>query len=308
MSNNRKRVPIGLLTIVCGCALTIFILHGPQLHDAIETGDLEKVTTLLRDATNLAQTLEEEDDAGKTPLIVAIEEGSENIVKLLIKYGANVNARATKGTPLAAAIFNMYNQNKEIIVFLLHNGAFIDTYHMIRQYKNVWHNIKPLFLRASTKEVLDYLVKYPVFLNLDELKKYDANVVEFFNWYAQGAKLHNIPKNSLKTFAQYILTFNGFDTDIWYDILKQIDSIFDLNEICSNEVINWAVCFGQHGESKILTLLDYLYTLHDSILREKIIQRIKNAAYTCNNSTIKSALLGKTLKDSGSKDACITYC
>lgn len=57
------------------------------LHTAADKGDAAAVAELLRRGADI----DERDGMGKTPLITAVEEHSNSVVKLLIKAGANLS-------------------------------------------------------------------------------------------------------------------------------------------------------------------------------------------------------------------------
>ncbi len=86
------------------------------LHFAIKTGDDNAVKIMLKYGIDINLM-----DRGYTPLHRAIESNRKETVDLLIRHGANVNARNAKGyTPLHEAITT--NQF-EMVTFLLQNGA-----------------------------------------------------------------------------------------------------------------------------------------------------------------------------------------
>lgn len=93
------------------------LLSYLMLH-SIEKGDLIAVKQLLKEDIDINFTIQ-----GETPLCKACETPHLEIVKTLIKAGADVNLPADRGvTPLMVAC--LYKQ-KDIIVELLNNGADI---------------------------------------------------------------------------------------------------------------------------------------------------------------------------------------
>ncbi len=92
-----------------------------EIHDAAKSGNLEKVKELLKGDPNLVVTI---DDAGDTPLYVAVANGRKDVAEFLLSHKANVNAKSTDGlAPLhwAAAI-----GNKDMVELLLAHHADVD--------------------------------------------------------------------------------------------------------------------------------------------------------------------------------------
>ena len=88
-----------------------------NLHLAILQGNIEKVKQSLASGSDINQ----KDQYGNTPLIIATTFGKTAIAKLLIKKGADLNIRNSQGsTPLHIAAFFCY---KDIVEALLAHGA-----------------------------------------------------------------------------------------------------------------------------------------------------------------------------------------
>jgi ankyrin repeat protein len=91
-----------------------FILETP-LVVAAENGHEEIVKLLLKNEANI----EAESDFGRTSLVTAAKYGHETVARLLLRKGANVEARNNVGlTPLA--VLNGYEM---VVRLLLQNGA-----------------------------------------------------------------------------------------------------------------------------------------------------------------------------------------
>ena len=91
------------------------------LIQAVQAGDLKKAKKLIANGTNVNQT----DDVGFPALSIAAGRGDENMTKLLLDAGANVNARSAtlEDTALARAA---QNGNSQTVHVLLAASAHID--------------------------------------------------------------------------------------------------------------------------------------------------------------------------------------
>ena len=88
-----------------------------NLHLAVLQGNLENVKTILKSDTDLDQ----KDQYGSTPLIIAATFGKTEIARLLIDEGADLDITNNQGsTPLHIAAFFCY---KDIVEALLDKGA-----------------------------------------------------------------------------------------------------------------------------------------------------------------------------------------
>lgn len=94
---------------------------GRDLHDAVGRKDLGGMSRIIRDSPDCVDAL---NDRGLTPLHVAAQNGQNEIVKLLISEGAEVNARsAWDYTPLTFAAESVRH---DVVVTLLDSGADLE--------------------------------------------------------------------------------------------------------------------------------------------------------------------------------------
>jgi len=103
------------------CAAMLFLAlsaSGDEIHDAVRSGNLDKVKTLLR---THSEWLNSPDQNQKTPLLLSLESGHIDIARYLIEQGADVNLKdKDKSSPLHNAAFL---GNLEIVDLLLKKGA-----------------------------------------------------------------------------------------------------------------------------------------------------------------------------------------
>lgn len=92
---------------------------------AVWNNDTAMVRLLIRNDANVNQPLVNKDGVSLTCIEVACQNGSTDIVKILVDRGVNVNAKGYDGhTPLRIASRNGY---PDIVKFLISKGAAIDS-------------------------------------------------------------------------------------------------------------------------------------------------------------------------------------
>jgi ankyrin repeat protein len=103
--------------------------YAGQIHDLIQSGDLEQVKTLLNENRDL---LESKDSYGKTPLITAAYTHQLEIAAFLLEQGADIKATTNSGsTSLHGAA---YFRNELMTQLLIDNGADIYVQNASRWY------------------------------------------------------------------------------------------------------------------------------------------------------------------------------
>ncbi len=116
--NNPIRTISGCLFVCAALLLLVLAAAAEEIHDAVRSGDLEKVKTILQCQ---AEWLNSPDQNQKTPLHLALESGHADIAKYLIGQGADINLKdKDKAAPLHNAA---YLGNLEIVDILLKKGA-----------------------------------------------------------------------------------------------------------------------------------------------------------------------------------------
>ena len=94
------------------------------MHAAVENGYLELVEDMLKRGTGANMLCNSVTREGYIPLHVATKSGQKEVVRLLISYGADVNAEDASGeTALYSASESGY---EDIVEILLHYGAKVD--------------------------------------------------------------------------------------------------------------------------------------------------------------------------------------
>lgn len=93
--------------------------RGDSFYDSIERDDLKKVKKFLKSNPDYANITT---NTGVSALMLAVKFGHTKMVRLLLKYGADVNhqSRDYLNTPLHIAVMN---KRTKIGIILLENGA-----------------------------------------------------------------------------------------------------------------------------------------------------------------------------------------
>jgi len=145
--------------VIVGMILALFMLSGcvSGVHQAAETGDLEKLGTLLTEDPTLVN---EVDSYGMTPLHWAVDKRHYRTAEFLIEKGADVNAKDRNGeTPLRYAISK---ENSGMATMLILNGARVSTDE--GEVRDMLKRVAPLH-RVAREGKLEYvktfLEKYP---------------------------------------------------------------------------------------------------------------------------------------------------
>lgn len=111
-------------------------LSGTSLHDAVASGDLERIKVELQDISNLNAT----NIYGFTPLNVAAWQGYSRVVKLLIDAGADIEAKDNAGATVLHHVFLGYDERinslsnekdslgelVEIVTYLINKGVDVN--------------------------------------------------------------------------------------------------------------------------------------------------------------------------------------
>jgi ankyrin repeat protein len=125
-----------LCASVAGLAFSTSAAFAGPLHDAARDGDIERVTLLLDQGTDIT----EPDTAGEPALLVASLAGRPQVVALLLDRGCDIEIRNKGGlTALHAAA---YGGNIETVKLLVAKGADVN------DAKNFYH-MSPLHAAAE---------------------------------------------------------------------------------------------------------------------------------------------------------------
>ena len=96
-------------------------LSASEIHTAVEEGNFNQVKELLEKSPVL---LDERNERGSTPLLIASYNGHLNIVKFLMEKGADKDIRNNRGS--SALNLAAYGGHLEIAKYLVENGLEVD--------------------------------------------------------------------------------------------------------------------------------------------------------------------------------------
>jgi ankyrin repeat protein len=102
-----------LLVGMSGCA--------SQIHKAAKDNDLKTVEEQLAGEASIDQR----DRKGRTPLVVAAENGNEELVRYLVEQGADIDAESKVGG-WTALRWSVTKGNVELTEFLIEHGADVN--------------------------------------------------------------------------------------------------------------------------------------------------------------------------------------
>lgn len=121
-------------------------LYAQEIFDAIHSGDLAKVKTLVEKDASLVHST---DAAGNTPLHLAAKAGSLEMMELLLLNGADINAKNTQlNSPLIEAIIAEKDDAAKLLIM---KGA---------DFKRPDRGLSPLFYsaRRNQRELVELLL------------------------------------------------------------------------------------------------------------------------------------------------------
>lgn len=165
-----------------------------ELIEAVEAGHAKKVEELLEKGANPNIKTSIRWYHGWTPLHIAVYERNLDIVRLLIKYGANINAKTyNRETPLHIAV---YEGHWDVAKLLIDHGADVNARNNngstplhIAAERGFLDIVQLLLEKGADPNILDSKARTPA--NLAAKKGYE-NVVALLKEYMEGKRK---PKN-----------------------------------------------------------------------------------------------------------------
>jgi len=210
------------------------IPHLPPLLNAVHFKDIERVTSLLEEKTDPNYVLEYQ----HTPLQVAACKGNLEIMDILLKYGANIDAKNVpegKAALTRAAIEGRF----DAVVFLVERGADVNTCCS--------HNTTPFGGAAFNNRaaIMFYLIRKGAKIT-EDLRYLIDEAYRFRNLLTMGILCHfganesmlesGQAKETLKMGKRY---YDCYDAVITFMLcFKQVYKINDVNKIIAVKIWN----------------------------------------------------------------------
>jgi ankyrin repeat protein len=108
-------------SIIVTCVLLSFQSAAQGIFDACRKGDTSAIKAMIKVNPD---TVNCRNEGGFTPLIIAGYKGQIEVVKLLLKHNADVNAKSGEGTVLMGACFK---GNVELAALLIKHHADVNS-------------------------------------------------------------------------------------------------------------------------------------------------------------------------------------
>ena len=108
-------------SILISCVLISFHSSAQGVFDACRNGDTSAIKAMIKVNPD---TINCKNEGGFTPLIIAGYRGQMEVVKLLLKHKADINAKSGKGTVLMGACFK---GNVELATLLVKYKADVNS-------------------------------------------------------------------------------------------------------------------------------------------------------------------------------------
>lgn len=142
-----------LLILVLGCASNSDIAREISLYEAVRNNDLEKIQKLIDQNIDV----DEMDETGNTPIMIAATNNSAEAAKLLIESGADINK--TTGNKYTALMFAVVNNSNKVAKILLDAKADIyirntngkDVYEIAKEKNNA--ELQDMIFKAHEENV-----------------------------------------------------------------------------------------------------------------------------------------------------------
>ena len=164
------------------------------LHNAVQCYEIDIICTLV---IKNSQSINLQNNLGKTALYLAAERGYKAIVNILLSYGADINIPSIKGnTPLHAAI---WSEESETAEYIIRNGADLTACTetgLMPIHFAVKKNLKPIVKLILNKNVhpIDVKTIYGFTPLHYAAKNQDPELVELF--VSNGIKADTLTRNN----------------------------------------------------------------------------------------------------------------
>ena len=139
--------------------VNVYATPYEDLIEAIENGNLKAAQSALRNGADVNKV--GRSDSFRTPLMIAAAEGKENLAKLLVEYGADVNAIDVGGD--TALMWAANGGHLNVVEFLVEHGANVNT--AATHYTNAGSTALIYASEKGHVNVVKYLIQHGANIN-----------------------------------------------------------------------------------------------------------------------------------------------
>eukprot|EP00079_Xenopus_tropicalis_P033456 XP_017947227.1 PREDICTED: M-phase phosphoprotein 8 isoform X3 [Xenopus tropicalis] len=166
-------------------------ISSSALKDAVKNGDYVTVKYALNSKEEY--NLEQEDSSGMTLVMLAAAAGQDDVLRLLIKKGAKINARQKNGT--TALIHAAEKNYLTTVALLLEAGAYVN----VQQASGETALMKAC--KRGNSDIVRLLLEYGVDCNV--LSKHQGNALQFA-MQSNNVHLYEMIKSHLETLSRVV--------------------------------------------------------------------------------------------------------
>lgn len=147
-----------MLSVILGFTLTFAQEKAKTIFDIARTGTVAEVKDLMKKDPNV---INETNEAGFSPLILACYRGNVEVAKFLADNVKDINYKSNEGTALSGLAFRY---NKELVEYLLSKNANPNITDA--------NGTTPLFwaVKSGNKELTELLLKYKADKSIKDLQ------------------------------------------------------------------------------------------------------------------------------------------
>ncbi|OCT93181.1 M-phase phosphoprotein 8 isoform X2 [Xenopus laevis] len=166
-------------------------ISSSALKDAVKNGDYVTVKYALNSKEEY--NLEQEDSSGMTLVMLAAAAGQDDVLRLLIKKGAKINAKQKNGT--TALIHAAEKNYLATVALLLEAGAYVN----VQQASGETALMKAC--KRGNSDIVRLLLEYGVDCNVQS--KHQGNALQFA-MQSNNVLLHEMIKKHLETLSRVV--------------------------------------------------------------------------------------------------------
>ncbi|CAH2225272.1 M-phase phospho 8 [Pelobates cultripes] len=187
-------------------------ISNGALKDAVKNGDYLTVKFALNSTEEY--NLDQEDSSGMTLVMMAAAAGQDDLLRLLIKKGAKINARQKNGT--TALIHAAEKNHLTTVALLLEAGAYVNL------QQNLGETALMKACRRGNYDIVRLLIEHGADCNV--LSKHNNNALQFAN-QSNNVLLSDMLRNHMETLTRVV---EDAIKDYFENRLALLDAVFPI--------------------------------------------------------------------------------